>query len=116
MNWLALFHEFFIPFIGGIALTLGKAIADEKAISFKDSNDIALDLVMVGVGALGALYIKAGAVESTIDAGIGDVFLAAILLYLRFRKKHREAQVGLPGEIGQLILGVAAVVWTIKAF
>jgi hypothetical protein len=41
-----------IPFLGGFALTLVKSIADQKLLSFDDSNDIALDMVLLGVGAL----------------------------------------------------------------
>jgi hypothetical protein len=59
-----------IPFLGGFALTLVKSIADQKLLSFDDSNDIALDMVLLGVGALGAFYIKGGTVEATIDAGV----------------------------------------------
>lgn len=80
LDWVVLFHELVIPFVGGFALTLGKLIADQKILSFDESNDIALDLVLVGVGALGALYKEAGAVQVTIDAAAGDVLLAAVLL------------------------------------
>lgn len=96
---------------------MGKLIADQKILSFDESNDIALDLVLVGVGALGALYKEAGAVQVTIDAAAGDVLLAAVLLYVRYhRKRSGLAPVGVVSGIVQLILGAGAVIWTIKAF
>lgn len=117
------FHNLIIPFFCGFALTLLKLIADQKLLSFDESNDIALDLVLVAVGALGALYVNRGAVEATIDAGVGDAVLAAILLYVRFRRTHlAQASAGVPPRIApvsgilQLILGAGAVTWTITAF
>jgi hypothetical protein len=122
MKWMDLFHNLIIPFLGGFALTLAKLIADQKLLSFDESNDIALDMVLLGVGALGAFYIKGGTVEATIDAGVGDAFLAAILLYLRYQRRHLNAAGGVvvpvswPRGIVQLILGAGAIIWTIKAF
>jgi hypothetical protein len=102
---------------------LAKLIADQKLLSFDESNDIALDMVLLGVGALGAFYIKGGTVEATIDAGVGDAFLAAILLYLRYRRKRLDHSasgtlpaVGPLTGIAQLVLGAGAIIWTIKAF
>lgn len=121
--WLDIFHSFLIPFIGGFSLTLLKAVADRKLISFDESNDIALDLVLVAVGALGALYIRKGAVEATIDAGIGDAFLASVLLYLRYRRMYLGVsrggvapRIGPLSGMSQLLLGAMAVIWTIDAF
>lgn len=120
---MVLFHELVVPIVGGIVLTLVKLIANQKLISFDESNDIALDLVLVGVGALGALYIKSGAVQVTIDAGLGDALFAAILLYVRFRRTRLGISSGgtLPtvgpiSGIAQLIMGALAIIWTIKAF
>lgn len=76
MKWLEFFHTLVIPFIAGLSLTTAKLIADKKLFSFDESNDIALDLVLLGVGALGAFYAKGGTADSLIDAGIGDAFLA----------------------------------------
>jgi len=121
MNPLALFHNFVIPFIGGLCLTIGKAIADRKEITWDESNNIALDLVLVTVGALGILYINKGAVEATIDAGVGDGFLAMILLYTRHLRRQKMRQASLPpihpvAGAFQVLLGFGAVVWTINAF
>jgi hypothetical protein len=123
MDWTALFHELVVPLVGGIVLTLLKLVANQKLISFDESNDIALDLVLVGVGALGALYINSGAVQVTIDAGLGDALFAAILLYVRFRRTRLGvAANGVPPPVRavsgilQLILGALAIIWTIKAF
>ncbi|MGA2536261.1 MAG: hypothetical protein ABSF53_09610 [Terracidiphilus sp.] len=123
MSFMVLFHELVVPIVGGIVLTLVKLIANQKLISFDESNDIALDLVLVGVGALGALYIKSGAVQVTIDAGLGDALFAAILLYVRFRRTRLGISSGgtLPtvgpiSGIAQLIMGALAIIWTIKAF
>ena len=117
MKWLDIFHSLVIPFLGGFSLTLAKLIADQKLLSFDQANDIALDMVLLGVGALGAFFIKGGTVEATVDAGIGDAFLAVILLYLRFRRKRLNIeQVGALAGIGQLVLGAGAIIWTIKAF
>jgi hypothetical protein len=121
MQWMNVFHSLIIPFLGGFSLTLTKLIADRKLLSLDQANDIALDMVLLGVGALGAVYIKGGAVEATIDAGIGDAFVAAILLYLRFRRQHltREGsstKVGLISGIVQVFLGACAILWTLMAF
>jgi hypothetical protein len=111
-----------IPFLGGFTLTLAKLVADQKLLSFDESNDIALDMVLLSVGALGAFYIKGGTVEATIDAGVGDAFLAAILLYLRYQRRHLDTVGGVvvpvrwPRGVVQLILGAGAIIWTIKAF
>ena len=134
MDWLAYFHELLIPFLGAFALLLGKAIADHEPLSFDDSNDIALDLVLVALGAMGALYSNpgaakalgvTGAVRAVIDAGTVDVFLALLLLYVRFKRNRNGKKVNgslvlprvkwLSGS-AQLILGMVAVIWTIKAF
>ena|SRR5271155_2156182 len=123
MKWTDIFHSLIIPFLGGFALTLAKLIADQKLLSFDESNDIALDMVLLGVGALGAFYIKGGTVEATIDAGVGDAFLAAILLYFRYHRNRAKIAagnsliaVGAVRGITQLILGAGAILWTIKAF
>jgi hypothetical protein len=76
LNWMDFFHNIFIPFLGSLVLTGAKAIADdEKAISWEKSNDIALDLVILGVGLVCGIYIKASTIEkaalSTFDAGMG---------------------------------------------
>jgi hypothetical protein len=121
MNWTDFFHTLIIPFLGGFALTLLKLIADQKLLSFELSNDIALDLVLLAVGALGAFYIDQRTVGKVIDAGIGDAFLASILLYLRYRRTSLMRAGALPaigpaGGIAQLTLGAGAVIWTVKAF
>jgi len=123
MKWLDIFHSLVIPFLGGFSLTLAKLIADQELLSFDQANDIALDMVLLGVGALGAFFIKGGTVEATVDAGTGDAFLAVILLYLRFRRKRLSVEssggippVGVFAGIGQLVLGAGAIIWTIKAF
>jgi hypothetical protein len=112
-----------IPFLGGFSLTLAKLIADQGLLSFDQANDIALDMVLLGVGALGAFFIKGGTVEATVDAGIGDAFLATVLLYLRYRRKRLSLAVdgdlapeGAVAGIGQLILGAGAIIWTVLAF
>lgn len=135
MNWTSLFHEFVIPFICGLVLTIGKAIADQKALSFDDSNDIALDLIFASIGAMVAFQIDqidkavgldpSRVIYATFDAGVGDAFFAAILLYWRNKRRRLGQMVNgvfvLPpvhwatGSI-QLILGAGAVIWTIKAF
>jgi hypothetical protein len=71
MDWLSFFHALVIPFFGGFALTLGKLIADRRLLSFDEANSIALDMVLLAVGALGA-YARNRPVEATIDGGIGD--------------------------------------------
>jgi hypothetical protein len=62
-------------------------------------------------------------VHATFDAGVGDALLAIVLLYLRFERYRRGVAAGgkLPtmntfSAIGQLALGAAAIIWTIKAF
>jgi len=135
MNWADFFHQIVIPIVSGLVLTIGKAIAEhrKRALSLDDSNDVALDLVLIGVGALAAFQIDAAAaatllnttraIYATLDAGVGDALLAIILLYLRYERYSRGAGAGgkLPkistaSGIGQLILGAAAVIWTIKTF
>ncbi len=123
MQWLHIFHSLVIPFLGGFSLTLAKLIADQGLLSFDQANDIALDMVLLGVGALGAFFIKGGTVEATVDAGIGDAFLATVLLYLRYRRKRLSLAVdgdlapeGAVAGIGQLILGAGAIIWTVLAF
>ena len=121
MTWPEIFHAFVIPFLGGLTLTLTKLIADRKLLSFDESNNIALDMVLLGIGALGTLYIRKGAVEVTVDAGMVDAFLAAVLLYLRFHRKHSRTGRRNPPPTGpvsgifQLMLGAGAIVWTILA-
>jgi hypothetical protein len=132
MDWTSLFHEFVIPFLCGLVLTLGKAIADQKALSFDDSNDIALDLIFASIGAMVAFQIDKAVgsaptkvIYATFDAGVGDAVLAASLLYWRNRRKRLGQMVNgvfvLPpvhpvaGGI-QVILGAGSVIWTIKAF
>ena len=118
-----IFHDIFIPIVAGLALTLMKLVASQKVWSFAESNDNALDLVLVSAGALGALYVDKGAVQATIDAGVGDVFFAAVLLYWRFlttrrrvAKSHSAADTPPFSGILQLMLGLASIIWTIKAF
>ncbi len=91
------FHSLIIPFLGGFALTLGKLIADHKVLSLDECNNISLDLVLIAIGALGAFHIEGGSLIATIDAGVGDAFLATILLYLRYLKnRHARANHGKP--------------------
>lgn len=116
------FHELVIPILCGLVLTVAKIISDRRLLSFDESNDIALDLVLVGVGALSAIYVKQGAVLATIDAGVGDAFLAVILLYIRYLRSRRAASghgvappIGPLSGIVQMTLGVGALIWTMKA-
>jgi hypothetical protein len=112
-----------IPFLGGFALTLGKLIADRKMLSFDESNGVALDMVLIALGALAAFHIEGGGLTATIDAGVGDAFLAMILLYIRsvqrsaLSRPHGSTRpVGLWAAVGQIILGMASIVWTVTAF
>jgi len=116
---MEIFHSLIIPLLGGVALTLAKLIADHKVFTFNESNDIALDMVLVAVGALAAFRIKGAPVYETVDAGVGDVFIAAILLYIRYvRKRHdpvNPPRIGRLSGIAQFLLGLTAIYWTLNA-
>jgi hypothetical protein len=115
--WLDVFHKVFIPLIGGLSLTGAKLIADGKLVSWDQANDIALDMVLLAVGALGAFFISGGTGEQVLDGGIGDVFLGVILLYLRYDRRMQNKAPFSPGMgVAQLMAGFAALLWTIKAF
>jgi hypothetical protein len=115
--WIDVFYKLFIPLIGGLSLTGAKLIADGKLVSWDETNDIALDMVLLAVGALGAFFISGGTGEQVLDGGIGDVFLGVILLYLRYESRINATTSVTPKMgIAQLALGFAALFWTVKAF
>ncbi|MGC2635754.1 MAG: hypothetical protein WA294_01145 [Acidobacteriaceae bacterium] len=123
MGWIDLFHDLAIPFVAGLAMTLLKLMADGKLVSWDDSNDIALDLVLIAAGALAVLYGRPEHLspDAMYDAGVGDLFAAVILLLLRFQRRLKGQHGRLPaiGPVGgllQLTIGSAAIIWTVKAF
>ncbi len=51
---MELFHNFVVPILLGLCVTALKIIGDRKEPSFDEANGVALDLVLISVGALGA--------------------------------------------------------------
>lgn len=133
--WIQVFDKLVIPFVGGFAMTLGKTIAAGKVLSFDDANEIALDMVLLGIGVIVEFVHfgagdQAGQAVKTLHACAVDVLVAAVLLYLRYlRRLAHEAAVaaaalvGLPAAanppvtrfsaIMQLILGLCAIIWAV---
>lgn len=113
-------HSLFIPFLGGFIVTIAKALADDKTLSYNDANDIGLDMVLIAVGAIAIYHPGAKTADEVLDACIGDAFFAAILIYMKaLRRKQYGAS---PPRINptqgnfQLALGAAAIVCTVFAF
>jgi len=81
---MELFHNFVVPILLGLCVTALKIIGDRKEPSFDEANGIALDLVLISVGALGAFYMKGRSAETAFDAGVGNAVIAVILVFIRY--------------------------------
>jgi len=124
-QFLKLFHSLAIPFLGGFALTLGKIIADKRKLAFEETNNIALDLVLIAIGATAEVQIKGGNVTTTTDALVGDLFVLMTSLYFRHlrnlevesaeAKKEKIKPIGWFRGCLQLAWGMAAIIWTMNA-
>jgi hypothetical protein len=117
------FHDLFLPALAGLVLTGLKIMSDRKNVSFDEFNGIALDLILVTIGA-SALFMEGRPPTAYQSFGVVTAALAVILLLLRYRRSGEAARlpVGVPLQetrwwfaFLQLFLGVAAFIWLFKA-
>jgi hypothetical protein len=116
-------HYFAVPVVLGLVLTILKIIADQKDLNLDEANGIALDLILVAIGASG-IYLKGKDPETVTAAWAGNLLLAAILLYVRYARAKKAAKLpsgqflpktGLVAGSLQLLLGVISFFWTAAA-
>lgn len=92
----ALLAHIVIPLVAGLGLVLFERASEATPLSWHSCNAIALDFVLISIGATGALFLnpklaeKWGPGETAVYAiliVLVDFVLAAFLVYL---KKHRR--------------------------
>ncbi|HEY4594634.1 MAG TPA: hypothetical protein VIJ61_19605, partial [Thermoanaerobaculia bacterium] len=80
-----------IPLIAGLVLLFMVAASDNKPLSLDSSNDIALDFIILSVGATGAIFLNPRLTDHWkgftpilgIVVTLVDLLLASILVYRR---------------------------------
>ncbi len=122
--FLKILHNFIVPVVLGFVLTVLKIMSDQKELNFDEANGIALDLILVSIGAF-SIFLKGKEIDAILAAGVGDAFLAMLLLYMRYRRARKRARLLLQGQVLQetrwwsatlqLLLGIASFLWTITA-
>jgi hypothetical protein len=116
-------HNFIIPVALGFILTLFKIMSELKDLENNEWSGIALDLILVSIGSF-VFFMKGRDVDTILSAAAGNVVIAGGLLFWRYcrAKNAQKAGKAAPDQIKgyyaflQLALGIAAFVWTIKAF
>jgi hypothetical protein len=121
---LEIYHKFFVPFIMAVCLTLGKKLADNNLPSLEDANDVALDLIMVSIGAMAVFHATGWTADQFQSAAAWDVLLALALLTRRAQRVRTRASlkagrkvvpVGIVEGLFELLAGLMAVYMTIAA-
>lgn len=116
-------HNFVVPMVLGFMLTALKIITDLRDFNWDEANGIALDLILVSIGAF-SIYMKGKDVETIVSAGVGNALLALVLLYIRYKRARKRDKLPagqtLPEMSGwlavpQLLLGITSIYWTMHA-
>ena len=123
LNYSQILHNFIVPAALGLILTGLKVMAARRELSFDEFNGIALDLILVAIGA-SAINLIGKPVDAIISFGVGAAGLATALLLIQYHRSGKAAKLK-PGErlketsrsfaIFQLMLGVAAFIWLFEA-
>jgi len=107
-----------VPLVAGFVLTLLRAIALQKPLSLETSQDVALDMTFLALGAAASVFHNAKLQQRFGDATPGlavlivlDLFVAALLLYLRrFYPRVTNGQAAINLVLGTLPITTVAVV------
>ena len=85
------FFKLVVPFLGAISLNLFKLAADNRFLTLRDSNDLALDLVVISLVAMVTLLPGKGEDVYTAIATI-NLLAIGILLVLRGVGRRQRAK------------------------
>jgi hypothetical protein len=80
-----------VPLLAGLILTFLRAIANQKKLSMETTQDAALDMTFLAIGASGGVFNDAGvksmlgpsAIAGLLGLIFFDLLIASVLLYLR---------------------------------
>ena len=113
----ALLAHIVIPLVAGLGLVLFERASEPTPLSWASCNAIAIDFLLISIGATGALFLnpklaeKWGAGETAVYAiliVLVNFVLAAVLVYL---KRHRKTVGRLAGFV-DMFFGVLGLVLT----
>ena len=112
LNVTALLAHIAIPVIMGLVIVLFVKAAQDRPLSWESCNDVAIDFILISVGATGALFLnpklaaKWGAGQAAVYGILivaVNMLLAAALVYLA---KYRKRPVGAGGGFLDMFLGI----------
>jgi hypothetical protein len=112
---VALLAHIAIPVVAGVALVFFVQATNPKGLSWNSCNEVALDFILISVGATGALFLnpkltakwgEKAAVYGILIVLI-NLFFASLLVY---RSNHREGIVGRGAGFIDFCLGIAGLV------
>jgi len=125
MQILDIYHQFGIPFLLAVTLSLLKLLAAGQVPSLDDANDTALDLIFIAVGALSVMNKADWTGEKYLSAFAGDLLLALLLLTARAERLRKNAKLLKTGAkappvstltgILELMIGAYSILWTVNA-
>jgi len=110
-----------IPLIAGLVLLFMVAASDNKPLTFDSSNDIALDFIILSVGATGAIFLNPRLTDHWkgftpilgIVVTLIDLLLASILVY---RRRWRSRTLSKGEAFVDLLLGILGLTITVMVF
>lgn len=110
-----------IPLIAGVVLLFMVAASDNKPLTLDSSNDIALDFIILSVGATGAIFLNPRLTDHWksftpilgIVVTLVDLLLASILVY---RRRWRSGAPSKSDAYLDLFLGVLGLTATVMVF
>lgn len=111
----ALLAHIAIPVVAGLALVFFVQATHPEGLSWNSCNEVALDLILISVGATGALFLNPKLTakwgEGTAVFGILivliNLFFASLLVY---RNNHRQGMIGRGAGFIDLCLGISGIV------
>jgi len=110
-----------IPLIAGLVLLFMVAASDNKPLSLDSSNDIALDFIILSVGATGAIFLNPRLTDHWkgftpilgIVVTLVDLLLASILVY---RRRWRMGAPSRGDAYLDFLLGILGLTLTVMVF
>jgi len=108
-----------IPLIAGLVLLFMVAASDNRPLTLDSSNDIALDFIILSVGATGAIFLNPRLTDHWkgftpilgIVVTLIDLLLASILVY---RRRWRARALSTGDAFVDLLLGILGLTITVR--
>lgn len=112
---VALLAHIAIPLVAGLVLVFFVQATHAEDLSWNSCNEVALDFILISVGATGALFLNPKLTAKWGErAAVYGILIVLVNLFfgslLVYRSNHRESIVGRGAEFIDFCLGIAGLV------